>query len=509
MVGVPRSTGCQLCVKRRVKCDQSRPSCNNCLKYGAPCPGYDRQMKFVAGKHQVRSRRQEDWRGWGSGSVHALGGGRRSEDMSSAASLSAASAPSSASGTPSTPSIDFSSQLERRSELTLLYLNPSDNRGQTINAIIHNLQESQAATEVRVFAPWFKDVPEHLGQKVTLDSAMAAFTLHLLGKAKQDNVLIRESLSIYGQSLGALQKALNHPEEWKSSETLCATMILSLFELFAGTVDAGSWMKHAAGVSWLLQQRGPEAHRDDWDRSMLVSFRNITIMHALFSGQDCFLARRPWQKLLADDPVIDDRGDGTLTELYAITDRYWIYLARLPAILHRGYALREAKRHGLPTEPAQITLLVRRAENLRSQVAALFEGYAALAPAPTEVPSQDPGSIYDTVFSFSNVWHGSFRMSCWATLLILQECLVQCQWPVDYTASNRELAGNIYRSVEFVGAGLLGPLRVGYPLRIAYEFADLRTQLWIGSLLTRFEKHYASTAPNGYPEPGTNEYQFS
>lgn len=232
-------------------------------------------------------------------------------------------------------------------------------------------------------------------------------------------------------------------------------------------------------------------------------------MHALFSGQDCFLARRPWQKLLADDPVIDDRGDGTLTELYAITDRYWIYLARLPAILHRGYALREAKRHGLPTEPAQITLLVRRAEKLRSQVAALFEGYAALAPAPIEVPSQDPGSIYDTVFSFSNVWHGSFRMSCWATLLILQECLVQCQWPVDYTASNRELAGNIYRSVEFVGAGLLGPLRVGYPLRIAYEFADLRTQLWIGSLLTRFEKHYASTAPNGYPEPGTNEYQFS
>jgi hypothetical protein len=124
------------------------------------------------------------------------------------------------------------------------------------------------------------------------------------------------------------------------------------------------------------------------------------------------------------------------------------------------------------------------------------------------VPSQDPGSIYDTVLSFSNVWYGSFWMSCWATLLILQECLVQCQWPIDYTASNRELARNIYRSIEYVGAGLLGPLRVGYPLRIAYEFADLRTQLWIGSLLTTFEKRYASTAPNGYPKPGTNEYQF-
>ncbi|KAB5558541.1 C6 zinc finger domain protein [Coniochaeta sp. 2T2.1] len=490
MVGVPRSTGCQLCVKRRVKCDQDRPSCGNCNKYGEPCPGYDRQMKFVAGKHRVRSRRQGDWASEttagpadpklpSEGSVHGDG----SEGTSS--------------------EITFSASLE---EPLFLYLSPSDDRGHTINGIIQSLNATQASAEVRIFAPWFKDVPERLGHKVTLDSAMAAFTLHLLGKAKQDDVLIGESRTIYGQALVALQRALNHPAEWKSSETLCATMILSFFELFAGTKDAASWMKHAAGVSWLLQQRGPEAHRDDWDRSMLVSFRNIIIMHALFSGQDCFLARRAWQKLLADEPVIDNRGDGTLTELYAITNRYGVYLARLPAILHRGYALREARRHGLPIEPSHVTLLVRRAEKLRSEMAALFEGYTALAPAPTEVPSREPGSIYDTVLSYANVWHGSFRMSCWASLLILQAVLDQCRWPVErYAVANRELARSIYRSLECVGTDLLGPLRVGYPLRIAYEFADLRTQLWISSLLAKFEKRYASTAPNGYPTPGSND----
>jgi hypothetical protein len=232
-------------------------------------------------------------------------------------------------------------------------------------------------------------------------------------------------------------------------------------------------------------------------------------MHSIFAGQDCFLAQKSWQKLMSEDPVVDDSGDGSVTELYAIADRYWISLARLPAILHRGYALREARRHGLPIESAQITLLVRRAEKLRSEMASLFEAYTALAPAPTEVPSQEPGSIYDTVLSYSNVWHGSFRMSLCATLLILQECLVQCQWPVDYTASNRDLAGTIYRSLECVGAGLMGPMRVGYSLRIAYDFADLRTQMWIGSLLKRFEKLYASTAADGYPKPETNEYQFS
>lgn len=229
-------------------------------------------------------------------------------------------------------------------------------------------------------------------------------------------------------------------------------------------------------------------------------------MHAMFSGQDCFLARRPWQRLLSEEPVVDGHGDVTLAEMYAIADRYWIHLARLPAMVHRGYAVREARRHGLPIEPAQVTLLMRRAEKLRSEVAALFDRYTALAPAPTEVPSQDPGSIYETVLSYSNVWHGSFRINCCATLLILQECLVQCQWPLDYTASNRDLADNIYRSIESVGAGLLGGLRVGYPLRVAYDFADLRTQLWITSMLARIEKQYASTSPNAYPKPGVNEY---
>ncbi len=55
---------------------------------------------------------------------------------------------------------------------------------------------------------------------------------------------------------------------------------------------------------------------------------------------------------------------------------------------------------------------------------------------------------------------------------ILQECLNVCGYHVNYTESNKELAGNIFRSVEVVGAGFMGPYRVGYAVRIAYEFAD-------------------------------------
>lgn len=34
-------TGCQTCRKRRIKCDEARPSCRNCLKSKRACQGYD------------------------------------------------------------------------------------------------------------------------------------------------------------------------------------------------------------------------------------------------------------------------------------------------------------------------------------------------------------------------------------------------------------------------------------------------------------------------------------
>lgn len=56
MVGVPRSKGCRICVQRRVKCDQTRPTCNNCKKGNRPCPGYNHDLKFQDEGARLRRR---------------------------------------------------------------------------------------------------------------------------------------------------------------------------------------------------------------------------------------------------------------------------------------------------------------------------------------------------------------------------------------------------------------------------------------------------------------------
>lgn len=182
MVGVPRSTGCRLCVKRRVRCDETRPACRNCVRYGAECPGYVRALKFVSEKHDIQR-----------GPTARAASRRKS--------------------TPSPPA-----QLSPGSKTTLAPL-------------VEDLLSKRNEVELFHFLAWFRGLPDRVGSKVTLDSAVLAFTLHLRGKESGDEALVARARSSYVNSLSALQAALNHPREWSSSETLCSAMLLCLYEV--------------------------------------------------------------------------------------------------------------------------------------------------------------------------------------------------------------------------------------------------------------------------------------
>lgn len=230
-------------------------------------------------------------------------------------------------------------------------------------------------------------------------------------------------------------------------------------------------------------------------------------MNSLFSLQDCFLARKSWQKVLLDVGMYGPE-NALRRETEAIYGVYLANLAKVPHILRRGLALREAKKHNMPIDVDQVLEFLPKVEKLRVVFETWFKRFEKLNLGPTEAASKDPGSIYETVLYYKDVWAGGLYMGYWATMLILQESLNQCHYTVDYTISNREFMRNILRSVECVGADLLGPYRVGYSMRIAYEFADVQTQTWITSLIARFEKRYASTSPEGYPAPAPNEFQY-
>lgn len=180
----------------------------------------------------------------------------------------------------------------------------------------------------------------------------------------------------------------------------------------------------------------------------------------------------------------------------------YILQAQLPPIIRMGYNIRQGRNNGVEPDPEQVARLKPKAEELRVAFLSWHADYAsegALAD-PVEVPSTDPTSPYKTVLEHRNPWEGTIIMSHWASLLILQESLNQCHaGPGLLYMNNEELAHNILRSIEYVGRGLMGPHRVGYPLRVAYDFVDVDTQAWTLSKVSGYNGTYAAMSADVYP----------
>lgn len=192
-----------------------------------------------------------------------------------------------------------------------------------------------------------------------------------------------------------------------------------------------------------------------------------------------------------------------------VVNSFFVCLADMPEVMWWGYPVRQALLAGQRVSPKRLQHVAELAAANHERFAAWYEDFKKLGVELKEVPSKDPSSPYQVVLEHPVGWLGSMHMGYWASMLILQELMLQCEWPVDYRESQKELVQNILRSVESVGSGTMGPFRLGYSIRIAYEFASVEAQQWIISLLDKFSKRYAATDKNSYPSPRADAQGYS
>lgn len=249
-------------------------------------------------------------------------------------------------------------------------------------------------------------------------------------------------------------------------------------------------------------------------------------MNDLFSGKDCFLAHPRWQ------PVMRHHGGTTPSDLTVgstiykdqvdLVDDYMQLLARIPSAVKNLYMLRAANQGSAAKAAlgrAEVARIRQSMVDIRDAFAAWYQRILPSNPAPAEVPTQDPESIYTTVLRYESPWKGALHMGYWASLCIVYATLMECRQASSPSPNNNDdgrdndgescygngaaafetLADRILRSVETVGEGMMGPYRCGYSIRIAYEVVDERTQAWIRMWVARFEKRYAATAVESYP----------
>lgn len=256
MVGVPRSKGCLSCVKQRVKCDETKPACIRCTRFGRECPGYEKPAKFV---YEIPRQ------GEGQGAFlhvrelsrpNSRTSKRRNRENSSEASENKqprSTSPSSL-GIPSTVVLSTQQDI------------------QSLSVFITNSSLPDRYTEIHWMRKWLSFIPSRLGTSKVLDDAVHCLASHYVGKLSGQYQVVRRARQAYGKALLSLRQAISDPEQGVSSNTLCATMVLSLYELFSCT-KKDAWVKHAGGAGRLIQIRGSARHMNEFDRVMLYAFR--------------------------------------------------------------------------------------------------------------------------------------------------------------------------------------------------------------------------------------------
>ncbi|PVI00093.1 hypothetical protein DM02DRAFT_642649 [Periconia macrospinosa] len=281
------SKGCDMCKSRRIKCDETKPICNNCIKSGRRCPGYREEFdimfrdenKAMAKKVRNSSRR----RGQSSRSV----------------------TPSSPHGSP-LPTSYTDPQLDQLEAPP--FPDVPVNLGHSVwHSLLSNLEHALPAT-VRV-APEYEAVPFFFRNFVPLpqradsmrgylnlllplyNRTLPSSTLHLATKAvslaaygnypgKQQ--LMSDAARAYGEALGKLNEDLRDPVAGRSDETILAILLFSLYENLSSTDDTlQAWGNHVDGAVALVKLRGAAQFQDPTSHEVFRAVRSMMVMNCM------------------------------------------------------------------------------------------------------------------------------------------------------------------------------------------------------------------------------------
>lgn len=253
------------------------------------------------------------------------------------------------------------------------------------------------------FGSYFEDLPARLGRDEALDAVVECFiTSYAHRQFKQAESYPQRSLELlaYGTAVKALRKAMALPLSQDCEETLCAALLLYLYEFFLQRPTV-TCVTLAGGVTSIFQAWGPSRIISTFTLAIFEAHFISMISHALFFGTECFLATPDWATVFQASP--------NLSELEI---ELWRTIVHIPQFLSD---VRESLSNQRPPMPP----ILQRGDQLRLQVldlehqttAALSEGcvyhiapelYEGQLPVPPETPSDVESSreiIFQVVFA--------------------------------------------------------------------------------------------------------------
>ncbi|KAI0381123.1 hypothetical protein F5Y04DRAFT_84351 [Hypomontagnella monticulosa] len=407
------SKGCQMCRTRRIKCDETKPTCNQCAKSRRQCPGYKDEFDLV-----FRNETQATERRARKASKKALAQKTGKPDPS----------PSS-SGDLVIVSPEFAGRIKSSLEQAVA---PSLNVPVEHQASCHFVSnfvlepiEGSGRGFMDFVIPLLKQDPQgHLQH--AFNACSMAFLNNRGGVCSRFS---DRALHEYTKALTGTNAALRDPEIQLTDSTLAAVLLLGLFEsITAKQIGMLNWGSHTEGAIQLVKARGKKQLKSKTGLALFIAVRTQMIIHSLTSGTAPIMGTEWWM----DDAV----RDGTAAKSHRLMIKTGELRAEVTRLMN-----------SMPRSPEKIEVMlamIRRVQAVDQEVVAWMRN------VPDEwrfrtVAWEDhvPGGDYAKAEVFPgrvDMYNHFYMASVWnisrTARLVLASLVVRCAaWvcsPVDY-----------------------------------------------------------------------------
>ncbi|KAH7154842.1 hypothetical protein B0J13DRAFT_210924 [Dactylonectria estremocensis] len=266
------SRGCQMCRARRIKCDETKPTCNQCAKSRRQCPGYKDEFDLVfRNETQATERRAQR------ANKKALAQKQTKTASPQETNKTVPSANTTQAQTViATLNLPIDQQATCHFISNFVLLPRYDNTRGYLEFVLPLLQSENTA-------PHFK---------LAFDACAIASLGNRVGSG---HTFEGQALGYYTKALAATFTALKDPEVATTDSTLAAILMLGLFEnISAKQLGTLAWGSHVEGAIQLVKARGKKSSQTKIGLALFVAVRTQMIIHTLTSGKAPIMGVEWW-----------------------------------------------------------------------------------------------------------------------------------------------------------------------------------------------------------------------
>ncbi|KAL4958774.1 Zn(II)2Cys6 transcription factor [Aspergillus stella-maris] len=284
------SAACGPCRSRRLKCDQKRPFCSQCIRAKRECSGY---RDVTAGRFYDQTEEVKQ--------KNSSASPPDSPNSSSSLTLSPNKRRYEPSPSPVGQELSFP-LTEQGTAFMLSRFLGHDSLNQARGPLASVLPNVLTSPSGRAVA-----------------ASLNAVGLAALSNIHQSSQLRNNARQEYVTALAATNSVLGDPIESTSNATLVAVTFLSMFELMTcnGPPLMERYLNHIHGSERLLQLRGPSQLRDSVGLGLFTQFRQTIILGNFYLKR----TTPSWLIDLSHEAIVCQGGNSTEDELFLLMAR--------------------------------------------------------------------------------------------------------------------------------------------------------------------------------------------